>query len=88
MPMITKHNRVLALMGLDHPGKFESAPRRQTRDILQARLRNKKQKTKTKKKKSADLIIGMHKTRNSYDSNRAYFMWKIMHCPPSRYRHN
>ncbi len=46
MQIITKNNRVLTLMGLYHPGKFESAPILRYLEIacLQARLRNKQNK--------------------------------------------
>ncbi len=66
MPIVTKNNRVPALMCLYQPGKFESDPRSQSWDILltspvaeQKKEKNKKENMVVKKNlhSHADLII-------------------------------
>ncbi len=58
MQIITKINRVLALMGLYHPQNFESAPRNQSRDILYTSPVTEQTKNKKNKKaKTKDLHL-------------------------------
>ncbi len=58
MLIIPQNNRVLALMGLYHPGKFESTPRSQSWDILfPSPVTDQKENEKNEKSKTKDLHL-------------------------------